>query len=49
MGRAINDHGEVWRSIFDGDDADRIVPYAGDCAAVNAKYDALKPAAARPG
>ena len=27
---------EPWRSIFDADAADRIVPYAGDCAAADA-------------
>ena len=48
MGRAFPYAGEVWRSIFDGDEADRIVPYGGDCAAVDAKYDQLKAAAAGP-
>lgn len=38
MGRAVNNRGEVWRSIFDMDDARVVVPYAGDCAAVDAKY-----------
>jgi hypothetical protein len=47
MGRAINYHGEVWRSIFDADYADRIAPYAGDCATVDAKYEELKAAAAK--
>ncbi|HLZ76825.1 hypothetical protein [Phenylobacterium sp.] len=37
MGRAINYTGEVWRSIFDADDADHIAPYAGDCAKVDAE------------
>ena len=39
---------EPWRSIFDADAADRIVPYAGDCAAADAaqaraKVQALPP------
>ncbi|MDP2213349.1 surface-adhesin E family protein [Phenylobacterium sp.] len=35
MGRAYPYHGEVWRSIFDGDDAGVVMPYAGDCVAVH--------------
>ena len=31
---------EPWRSIFDIDDADRIVPYAGDCTKADAVMDA---------
>ena len=30
---------EPWRSIFDADAADRIVPYPGDCKAVDEKMD----------
>lgn len=37
MGRAVNEPGEVWRSIFDLDDAKFVAPYSGDCAAVDAK------------
>jgi hypothetical protein len=39
MGRAINNPGEVWRSIFDLDDARTIATYAGDCAAVDAALE----------
>lgn len=35
-----------WRSIFDMDDAKEIVPYAGDCAAADAKYGGPATAAA---
>lgn len=35
MGRAYPYHGEVWRSIFDGDSAGAVFPYAGDCVAVH--------------
>ena len=38
---------EPWRSIFDADAADRIVPYAGDCAAAEAAQ-ARASAQARP-
>lgn len=37
MGRAVNEPGVVWRSIFDFDDAKLVAPYPGDCAAVDAK------------
>ena len=33
---------EPWRSIFDFDNADRIAPYAGDCAEVDAFYAKAK-------
>lgn len=36
LGRAYPYHGEVWRSIFDSDEARAVVPYAGDCAAADA-------------
>jgi hypothetical protein len=36
MGRAVNEPGVVWRSIFDFDDAKFVAPYPGDCAAVDA-------------
>jgi hypothetical protein len=42
MGRAINNPGEVWRSIFDPDDAKAVVPYSGDCAAVDAAFDKMR-------
>ncbi len=42
MGRAVNEPGEVWRSIFDLDEAKVVVPYSGDCAAVDAKIAALR-------
>jgi len=35
-----------WRSIFDMDDAKEIAPYAGDCAAADAKYNGPATAAA---
>jgi hypothetical protein len=35
MGHAVNERGEVWRSIFDLDDAKFVAPYQGDCAAVD--------------
>ena len=38
MGRAFPYTGDLWRSIFDPDDAKVIVPYAGDCAAVDAEF-----------
>lgn len=47
MGRAINNRGEVWRSIFDSDPAAAVVPWTGDCAAVDAHYDKLKAGALR--
>jgi hypothetical protein len=39
MGRAVNEPGVVWRSIFDLDDAKFIAPYPGDCTAVDAKIN----------
>lgn len=33
---------DPWRSLFDADAADRIVPYAGDCAAVDAFMEKMK-------
>ena len=36
MGRALNHPGEVWRSIFDFDQAKSVMPYRGDCSAVDA-------------
>lgn len=48
MGRAYPYHGEVWRSIFDADDAGVVVPYAGDCAAVDAGMLQRLGAAATP-
>lgn len=36
MGRAYPYRGEVWRSIFDSDEARTVVPYAADCAVVDA-------------
>jgi hypothetical protein len=44
MGRMIAYNVEPWRSIFDFDPADPIVPYAGDCAEVDAFYAKAKPA-----
>lgn len=44
MGAMIVYEVEPWRSIFDFDPADRIVPYAGDCAEVDAFYAKAKPA-----
>ena len=40
MGRAVNEPGVVWRSIFDFDKAKFVAPYTGDCAAVDAKLNA---------
>lgn len=37
MGRALNMPGEVWRSIFDSDEAKVVMPYSGDCGAVDAE------------
>ncbi|OHB28020.1 MAG: hypothetical protein A2790_11375 [Phenylobacterium sp. RIFCSPHIGHO2_01_FULL_69_31] len=48
LGRAYPYRGEVWRSIFDGDDARVVVPYAGDCAAVDASILQQLGAAATP-
>ena len=52
MGRAVNYHGELWRSIFDADDADKIAPFAGDCAKVDAemhaRIEAAKASATKP-
>jgi len=39
MGRAVNERGIVWRSIFDSDDAKFVAPYPGDCTAVDAKLN----------
>lgn len=33
---------DPWRSIFDSDPADRIVPYRGDCAGADKLYEAQK-------
>ena len=33
---------DPWRSIFDSDAADVVVPFQGDCAAADLKYDAEK-------
>jgi hypothetical protein len=48
MGRALNNPGEVWRSIFDFDEAKAIVPYAGDCAAADAQVEQRRAANPRP-
>jgi len=45
MGKMIAYEVEPWRSIFDFDSADRIVPYAGNCAEADAFYERMK---ARP-
>lgn len=42
MGRAVNNPGEVWRSIFDLDAAQSIVSYAGDCSAVDAAIEKMR-------
>jgi hypothetical protein len=34
--------GELWRSIVDADDAGTIVPYVGDCSAVDVRVEQLK-------
>lgn len=39
MGRAVNEPGVVWRSIFDFDDAKFVAPYPGNCAEVDAKLN----------
>jgi hypothetical protein len=45
MGRLITYSSvDPWRSIFDDDPADRIVGYAGDCTAVDAKMKSARPA-----
>jgi hypothetical protein len=44
MGQMIVYQVEPWRSIFDFDNADRIAPYAGDCAEVAAFYEKAKQA-----
>ncbi len=41
MGQLHGYQGERWRSIFDGDDAEFIADYQGDCAAVDAHYEGL--------
>jgi hypothetical protein len=43
MGRPVNYADvEPWRSIFDSDAAERIVPYSGDCGEVDAKMQAQR-------
>ncbi|WP_332767413.1 hypothetical protein [Phenylobacterium sp.] len=42
MGSAVNNPGEVWRSIFDLDDAKSIAAYAGDCSAVDAAVEKMR-------
>lgn len=42
MGAALNNRGEVWRSIFDLDDARIVAPYPGDCAAVDAAVETMR-------
>lgn len=37
MGHVYPYSGELWRSIFDPDEVKAVVPYAGDCAAVEAE------------
>ncbi len=48
MGRAHSYRGELWRSIFDGDDAREVAPYPGDCAAVDDSMRRQLGAAATP-
>lgn len=38
-----------WRSIFDADEADSIVPYHGDCAAADKAHEAAKTASGKKG
>jgi hypothetical protein len=44
MGRMVAYEVEPWRSIFDFDNADRIVPYAGDCAEADAFHERARQA-----
>ena len=44
MGRMIVYEVEPWRSIFDFDSADRIVPYAGSCAEADAFHEKARQA-----
>jgi hypothetical protein len=44
MGKMIAYEVEPWRSIFDSDSADRIVPYAGNCAEADAFYERMSKA-----
>ncbi len=42
MGSAVNNPGDVWRSIFDSDDAKAIFAYSGDCSAVDAAFEKMR-------
>ncbi len=44
MGRMLAYEVEPWRSIFDLDNADRIVSYTGDCAEADAFHERARPA-----